>query len=195
MKKTILVGFIALATTGVSFAQKTVWNLDKSHSQINFAVDHLVISETTGKFNDFSINVKADKADFTDVVVDFTAQIKSINTDDTKRDEHLKGSDFFNAEKFPTITFKGKKFTKVKGNIYKVYGNLTMHGVTKSVVLNAKFGGIVKDPWGGTRTGLKVFGEIDRYDYDLKYNSVMEAGGLSIGRMIRINCNIELVKA
>lgn len=195
MKKTITTGLLIFAILGVASAQNTKWNLDKSHSSINFAVDHLVISETTGKFEDYSVDTKSDKLDFTDAVFNFAAQIKSVNTDDAKRDEHLKSADFFDEKNFPAITFKSKKFTKIKGNVYKVTGELTMHGVTKTVTLSAKFGGIVKDPWGGTRAGLKVFGEIDRYEFGLKYNSVLEAGGLAVGQIIRITCNIELVKA
>lgn len=195
MKKTITTGLLVLAMFGVASAQNTKWNIDKSHSSINFAVDHLVISETTGKFEDYTVNAKSDRTDFTDVVFDFTAQINSVNTDDAKRDEHLKSADFFDQKNYPVITFKSKKFIKVKDNAYKVTGDLTMHGITKTVTLSAKFGGIIKDPWGGTRAGLKVFGEIDRYDFGLKYNSVLEAGGLSIGQMIRITCNIELIKA
>ncbi|MES2656879.1 MAG: YceI family protein [Bacteroidota bacterium] len=194
MKKATITGLLALATIGALTAQNTTWNLDKSHSSINFAIDHLIISETTGKFTDYAVNAKSDKPDFTDVVFDFTAQVNSINTADEKRDDHLKGPDFFDAAKHPTIIFKGKKFVKVKGNNYKVYGELTMHGVTKSIVFNARFGGIVKDPWGGTRAGLKIWGDIDRYDFGLKYNSVLEAGGLSIGQTVRISCNIELIK-
>ncbi|MES2382644.1 MAG: YceI family protein [Bacteroidota bacterium] len=194
MKKTIIAGLLALATIGALTAQNTTWNLDKSHSSINFAIDHLIISETTGKFTDYAVNAKSDKPDFTDVIFDFTAQVNSINTADEKRDEHLKGPDFFDAAKHPTIIFKGKKFVKVNGNSYKVYGELTMHGITKSIVLDARFGGIVKDPWGGTRAGLKIWGDIDRYDFGLKYNSVLEAGGLSIGQTVRISCNIELIK-
>lgn len=194
MKKVIIAGLLALATIGVLTAQNTTWNLDKSHSSINFAVDHLIISETTGQFTDYTVNAKSDKPDFTDVVFDFKAQVNSINTADEKRDEHLKGADFFDVVKHPTIIFKGKKFVKVKGNNYKVYGELTMHGITKPIVFNARFGGIVKDPWGGTRAGLKIWGDIDRYDFGLKYNSVLEAGGISIGQMVRISCNIELIK-
>lgn len=194
MRKTITTGLLALAMFGVASAQNTKWDLDKSHSSINFAVDHLVISETTGKFDDYTVDTKSDKSDFTDAVFNFTAQIKSVNTDDAKRDEHLRSAEFFDEKNHPTITFKSKKFTKVKGNVYKITGDITIHGITKTITFSAKFGGIVKDPWGGTRAGLKIFGEIDRYDFGLKYNSVLETGGLAIGQKIRINCNIELIK-
>ncbi len=190
----MITGLIAFTMMQVSFAQNTVWNLDQSHSSINFAVDHLLISETTGKFTDYSMVVKSDKPDFTDAVFQLEVKTNSVHTDDKKRDEHLVSADFFDATKYPNLLFKGLKLVKVKGNNYKVYGELTMHGITKAIVLQAKFGGIIKDPWGGTRAGLKVWGEIDRYDFGLKYNSIMEAGGLSIGQMVRITCHIELIK-
>lgn len=192
--KSLIFSFL-LFTTYLASAQGTVWNLDRSHSSVNFEVDHMVVSETSGQFKDFSMNVKSDKADFTDAVFDITMKVESINTDDEKRDGHLKSGDFFDAAKYPTITFKGRKFQKVKGNVYKVTGDMTMHGVTKTLTLNAKFNGTVKDPWGNTRAGIKVTGEIDRYAFGLKYNSTLEAGGLAVGQMVRINCNIELIKA
>lgn len=175
-------------------AQNTEWNLDKSHSTIGFAIDHLMISETTGKFEDYTLNVKSDNSDFTDAKFSFEAKVKSVNTNDAKRDEHLRSTDFFNADKYPTILFVGKKFQKVSGNKYIVVGELTMHGITKTVNLNAKFGGVVKDPWGGTRTGVSITGELDRYEFDLKYNAALEAGGLAIGQKVRLNISVELIK-
>ncbi len=196
MKKKIFI----LALTGLflqSFtlqSPNTVWKLDKSHSSVNFAIDHLVITETKGEFNDYTISVKSDKPDFTDAQFDMNIKVNSINTKDSDRDKHLRSADFFDTEKYPEIVFKGKKFIRIKGNEYKVMGDLTMHGVTKSLMLNARFGGIIKDPWGGIRAGVNVWGEIDRYDFGLTYNSVLEAGGMSIGKVVRINCSIELIK-
>jgi polyisoprenoid-binding protein YceI len=155
----------------------------------------MVVSEVTGKFTDFSADVKADKPDFSDATGTFTVALKSINTDNEKRDAHLRGADFFEVEKYPDMNFTIKKFTKVNGKIYKVTGDLTLHGITKTVTLNAKFGGIVKDPYGLTRTGIIVTGDIDRYTFGLKYNGVMEAGGLTIGKKVSIKANLELTKA
>lgn len=191
--KTLLFNLLALIPF-LTNAQQTVSNFNRSHSSVNFEVDHMVVSETSGQFKDFSMNVKSDKADFTDVF-DITMKVESINTDDAKRDGHLKSEDFFDASKYPTITFKGRKLKQIKGNKYSVTGDLTMHGVTKTMTLNAKFNGTVKDPYGNTRAGVKVTGEIDRYAFGLKYNSAMEAGGLTIGQKVRINCNIEMIKA
>ena len=188
----ILAGILLLSIT--ANAQTTNWQVDKVHSSIGFSVDHLVVSETVGEFNDYSMSVLSDKDDFTDAKFSVTIQVNSIDTKDEKRDAHLKSADFFDAEKYPTITFVGKEFKKVEGNKYIVTGTFTMHGISKEVSFDAKFGGIVKDPWGGTRAGLKVSGEIDRYDYGLKYNSILEAGGMAIGREVRLECRVELIK-
>ncbi|HWY37610.1 MAG TPA: YceI family protein [Bacteroidia bacterium] len=197
MKTTHTLAIAAFSATllfGTLKAQNQSWNLDKTHSSVGFSVEHMVVSETTGQFNDFTADVKADKEDFTDVTGTLTVQVSSVDTKDAKRDGHLKSPDFFDAEKYPTITFEIKQFSKVKDKEYKLVGNLTMHGVTRSVTLAAKFGGIVKDPYGMTRTGVKITGEIDRYDFGLKYNSTLEAGGMAIGKKVNITCNIELVK-
>ncbi len=195
-KNKIILTALAIATLfGKVNAQNTQWNLDKSHSSMGFSVEHMVVSETVGQFNDFSTNIKSDKPDFTDVKGDLTMQVASIDTKDAKRDGHLKSADFFDAEKYPTVKFEIKQFAKIKDKEYKVVGNLTMHGVTRSVTLTGKFAGIVKDPYGMTRTGIKVSGEIDRYDFGLKYNAAMEAGGMVIGQKVTINCNIELTQA
>jgi polyisoprenoid-binding protein YceI len=186
-----------LTHSSLSFAAPTTkWNLDTSHSSVTFTIDHLVISETAGKFTKFDVEVMSDKPDFSDMTFKSSVQIDSVNTDDAKRDEHLKGADFFDLAKYPTMEFVGTKFEKGKGKKapYKVHGKLTIKGVTKDVVLDGKFNGTVKDPWGGTRAGFKVSGTIDRYDFGLKYNSVLEAGGLSIGQEVRITANIELIK-
>lgn len=172
----------------------TVWNLDKTHSSVGFSVDHMMISEITGSFDDFTMDVKSDKPDFTDAVFTVTIQTKSISTKEPKRDEHLRSADFFDASKYPEMIFKGMKFEKVSGNKYKVTGDLNLHGVTKTITLDAKFG-VIKDPYGNTRAGIVVTGEIDRYAFGLKYNSTLDTGGLAVGQNVRINCNFELIKA
>jgi polyisoprenoid-binding protein YceI len=193
MKQFITAIIISTATIAVQ-AQTQTWKLDKSHSSISFAVDHMVVSETKGQFKKFTTDIKADKADFSDAKVSIIMEVASINSEDDARDGHLKGEDFFDAAKFPNITFIGKSFKKVKGNIYKLTGDLTMHGITKTVTLDAKFNGIIKSPFGDTRTGVIVYGEIDRYAFGLKYNSIMEAGGMAIGQKVRIGASLELIK-
>jgi polyisoprenoid-binding protein YceI len=193
MKKMLFTA-LSLLFMYASNAQTTAWNLDKVHSSVGFSIAHMVVSETVGQFDDFTMDVKSDKPDFTDAIVDLTIQVASINTKDAGRDKHLKTEDFFNADKYPTITFKSKSFKQVKGNKYKVTGDFTMMGVTKTVTLDAQFNGMIKDSKGKFHAGLKVYGEIDRYQYGLKYNSPLEGGGFALGQMVNINCNVELIK-
>ncbi|HEX9980876.1 MAG TPA: YceI family protein [Flavobacterium sp.] len=192
--KTIATALIVLLVTPAVKPPTKQWQLDKSHSSISFAVDHLLVSETIGKFEDYSLEVKSDKEDFTDASFSFTAKVNSINTNEPKRDEHLKQEDFFDAAKYPLITFKSTSFRKLKAGGYKIKGELTIKNVTKTVEFNAKFGGIVKDPWGGTRSGLKIWGAINRFDYGLQYNSILDSGGLAVGEEVRFTCNIELIQ-
>lgn len=193
MKK-IFIGTFATVLAGFTFAQTTNWTLDKAHSNVNFSVSHMVVSETTGEFKDISVDVKSDKVDFTDAKINFTAKVNSINTNDEKRDAHLKSPDFFDAEKFPELTFKGKELKKVSEGKYKLLGDLTMHGVTKTVELDVKHGGVVKDPYGNTRAGFKVTGTVNRMDYGVKWNANLDAGGLVVGEEVEFVCNIELIK-
>jgi polyisoprenoid-binding protein YceI len=194
MKKVIL-SVAAIATIGWnSIAQTTKWVIDKSHSKVQFDVAHLVISEVTGQFKSFDGSVLSDKPDFSDAKIEVSIDVNSINTDDEKRDEHLKSPDFFDANKYPKITFKSKSLKKVNNNLYKLTGDLTMHGVTKEVVLDVQFNGIKNDPWGNTKAGFKVTGKINRNDFGLKYNAPLEGGGVLIGEEVNITCNVELLK-
>ncbi|MFN8237917.1 MAG: YceI family protein [Chitinophagales bacterium] len=169
MKNTLFLMLITLSVLKASAqTPQTVWNLDRSHSSVKFNIDHMVISEVEGGFNEFTADIKSDKTDFSDVKGSFSIDVNSITTDNEKRDAHLRSADFFDVEKYPNMTFVIQKFTKVNGKQYKVTGNLTLHGVTRLVTLNAKFGGIIKDPYGLTRTGLTVSGEIDRYAFGLE---------------------------
>ena len=192
--KTTFTLITLLFVSSLSFAQETAWNVDHVHSSVGFSIDHLVVSETTGRFNEYTAVIKADETDFSDATFEVIIQAKSVDTKDEKRDAHLRNADFFDVEKYPTITFKSSKFTKVSGSKYKITGIFTMHGVSKEVTLDAKFGGIITDSRFGTRAGLKIYGEVDRYDFDLKYNAAMEAGGLILGKEVRIDCRIELIK-
>lgn len=193
MKKSVLsLAFLLIA--GFAFSQTTNWKIDPAHSNVTFEVDHMVISTVTGKFQEFDGDVKADKADFSDAKVSFTIQATSVNTNNEKRDNHLRGEDFFDVATHPEITFIGKELTHESGKKYKLVGDLTMHGVTKEVELDVKFNGTVKDPWGSTRAGFKVSGELNREDFGLVYNTVLEAGGVLIGEEVEIQVNLELVK-
>jgi polyisoprenoid-binding protein YceI len=193
MKKLLLAAAITFIGTGL-FAQ-TKWSTDNSHSNVKFSVSHLVISEMEGSFKKFNGTIAAPNADFTDAAVDFSVDINSIDTDNEMRDKHLKGDDFFNAEQFPSMTFKSTSFKKVSGNKYKLTGNLTIRNVTKPVTFDVTYGGSVKDPWGNTKAGFKASTTIDRFDYNLKWNSVTEAGGAVVGKDVTIDLKLEFAQA
>lgn len=163
MKKLTL-SFIAFVFAVSAFAQS--WSLDKAHSKLGFGVTHLMISTVEGSFKSFDAKITSSKEDFSDAVIELTADVNSINTDNDQRDGHLKGADFFDAEKFPTITFKSTSFKKKGKNTYTLVGNLTMHGVTKSVTLEATFTGTAVHPYTKKTIGaFKVTGTIKRSDF------------------------------
>lgn len=186
--------FIVLALLSSSIFAQTNWKLDNSHSEVGFSVIHMLISETDGFFKEYSASIVSNGDDFQNAKINFDAKAISIFTDNEKRDNHLRSADFFDAEKFPTLSFIGKSFTKVDGKMYKLIGNLTIKGVTKEVSLDVKYNGTVVDPWGNTRAGFKISGEIDRYDYDLTWNKALEAGGLIVSKEVELNIKIELIK-
>ncbi len=194
MKKlSILLSFMLIASLGM-YAQKTTYGFDKAHTNVRFTISHMVITEVDGNFSDVEGKVVTTKEDFSDADISFTIQVASINTDDDKRDEHLRSPDFFDVANHPEITFKSTSMEKVSDKKYKLSGDLTMHGVTKNITLDVKYGGTIVDPWGNTKAGFKLTGEINRLDWGLKYNSVMDSGGLLIGEEVGIVCNVQLIK-
>jgi polyisoprenoid-binding protein YceI len=188
-----LIALFVVVAANSAFAQST-WTIDGSHSDVSFNVSHLVVSEATGKFKKFDGALKAKSDDFSDAEITFTIDAASINTEDEKRDGHLKGADFFDVAKYPTITFKSKSFKKVDANKYKLVGDLTMHGVTKSVELDAVFKGTAKSPWGQTVGAFKLSGAVNRIDFGLTWNKTLDNGGLLVGETVNITANIEVVK-
>lgn len=195
MKRTLLATLVVAVILGANaFAQTGKWALDRTHSQISFSVSHMVVAEAEGKFDSFDVAVLADKEDLTDAKVDVTIQVASVNTDNKDRDNHLKSADFFEAEKFPTITFKSKELKKVGDNKYKLVGDFTMHGVTKPVELDAKFGGVVKDGKGRLHAGFKVTWQVNRQDYGVKWSKKIDNNGLVVGDVVEFKGNVELVK-
>ena len=186
---------ILLIISFISINSQTKWTVDKSHSKVQFSVTHLIISEVTGQFKSFDAGIEASKEDFSDAKIEFSADVNSINTDNEGRDKHLKSDDFFNAEKFPKITFVGKSFKKIGDKNYKLVGNFTIRDVTKEITLDVVYNGSVKDPWGNTKAGFKIKGEINRFDYNLKWNALMEAGGAVVSKDVSIVVDLEIQKA
>lgn len=181
---------VMMAIASVTFAQST-WTIDKYHSKVGFSVAHMGVSETEGKFNEFEGSVVSKTDDFSGAEITFTAKTASIDTDNERRDGHLKSPDFFDAEKYPDITFKG---TLVKdGTKYKAKGNFTLHGVTKPVEFEVTYGGTV-NTGKGFKAGFKLKGEINRQDYGLTWTNKVATGELVVGDTVEINCKIELDK-
>lgn len=193
MKKLNLLAAL-LIFTATTISAQTNWGIDKSHSKVGFSVSHLVITDVDGFFKEYDAKVTTKGDDFSTANVEFTINTGSIFTDNDGRDKHLRSDDFFNAEKFPQMTFKGKSMKKVGDNKYKLVGDLTIRDVTKEVELDVKYNGMVKDPWGNTKAGFKVTGEINRFDYNLKWNTAIETGALVVGREVELIIDLQLVK-
>ena len=193
MKIVIKILALLLVLVSINFAQ-TVWAFDKSHSNVSFSITHMLISETVGAFNTFDGKIITKDDSFENAEVTMTFDINSINTDNERRDNHLKSDDFFNAEKYPQMTFAGNKFKKISDENYELWGDLTIRDVTKEVKLDVILNGIITDSRGRKKAGFKLTGELNRFDYNLKWNKVMEAGGLVAGEMVTIKANIELIQ-
>ncbi len=193
MKKAILSLAAAALIAGPSMAQDA-WSLDKSHSGLQFNVTHMMLSEVSGTFNDFDIVAASSKADHSDLVVTFTAKTASVNTNNEKRDGHLKSDDFFNSEAYPDMVFKSSSVKVLKDGKMIVMGDLTIRDKTKPVSIAVVNNGTIKDPYGMTRTAFKATATINRFDYDLKWNSLMEGGGAVVGKDIVVNFNGEFVR-
>ena len=191
MKKNILMVGIMAALLAFTPDTTTKWNVDNMHATLGFSVTHMGINDIQGQFKKFSSKITASKADLTDAVVEMTAEVSSISTDVEPRDKHLKSADFFDAEKFPTISFKSSSFTKVGDKKYKVKGPLTMHGVTKDVELEATLNGVTANPMSKKPTsGWKVTGKIKRNDFGIGA-SMPEA---MLSNEVTLNANAEFVQ-
>jgi polyisoprenoid-binding protein YceI len=173
---------------------KQTWTLDPTHSELQFKIKHLMISTVTGQFSRFNATVETEADDFSNAKVQFETEVDSISTNNEQRDAHLKNGDFFDAAKYPSILFESEKMEKIEADEYKIEGNLTMHGVTKKIVLQAEFGGVTKDPWGNTRIGFSVTGKISRSDFGMSFGAVTETGGLLLGDEVKITANVQFVK-
>ena len=193
MKKSIFAALITFIALSRAIAAAPSWTLDQAHSNVTFSIHHMVISEVTGSFKDFAVNLHSTKEDFTDANIDATVNVNSINTENDRRDAHLRTDDFFNAEKFPTIKFKSTSFEKIGENHYAIKGLLTIRDTTKEVTIDAVLNGILSSSK-GERAGWKGTLSINRFDYGLKWNQTIETGGLIAGATVNIIFNLEFVK-
>ena len=170
------------------------WTIDASHSQIQFSVRHMMISNVRGRFENFGGTVELDENNIESSKVNVTVDIATINTRDAQRDGHLRSADFFDIEKYPHMIFVSKKVTKTDGNHALILGDLTIHGVTKEATLKVEFNGQAKSPWGTTSAGFTAETKINRKDWGLGWNKALETGGVLVGEEITINIDLELVQ-
>lgn len=201
MKKTATL-FIAfmLLIAGIANAHTkaaggaTNWGADPMHSSIKFTVPHMGISEVEGRFGTFTGAMVQQGADFNNAQVNFTVDVNSVNTDNEMRDKHLKSDDFFNADKYPKMTFVSTSFKKGKGNTYVLEGNLTIRDVTKKVKFEVSYGGTITDPYGNVKSGFKATAKISRAAFNLKWNTMKE-GVAMVGDDVSIILNLEFAQA
>ena len=172
----------------------STWNIDPTHSAIHFAVRHMVVSKTRGRFARWSGKLVFDPARPSASSVEVTIDPASIDTADAQRDAHLRSPDFFDVEKFPTASFKSTRIEDAGRDRYRVTGDLTLHGVTRPVVLDATYEGTGKDPWGGERAGFSASVTVDRKDFGLEWNKALETGGLLVGEKVELTLEVEAVK-
>lgn len=181
-------------TNHVTEAAVATYHADPAHSSVRFKVRHLGFSKVTGRFGAFDATVRLDPGDLTTLEAEATIDAASISTGDEKRDAHLRSEDFFEVETYPELTFRSTGVRNVRGDDFELEGELTMHGVTKPVVLAGTFLGTARDPWGGERVGFEAQTTINRKDFGLNWNSVLETGGVLVGEDVEIVLDVQAVQ-
>ncbi|MBF4483474.1 YceI family protein [Flavobacterium sp. CSZ] len=171
---------------------KTTWVIDPLHSEVFFKIKHLVISTVTGSFRKFEGNIITDGTDFSNAKVAITIDVKSIDTNQPQRDDHLQNGDFFDADTYPKITFESTSFVNTGGNDYKMIGNLTLKGVTKPIDLKVEYGGTEKDGQGNIKHGFEVIGIVNRKEFRMTWNKMTDSGGLGLGEDVKLIGNIQV---
>ncbi|TYB75890.1 YceI family protein [Bizionia myxarmorum] len=167
----------------------TNWSIDNAHSEIAFKVKHMMISTVTGHFEDFEATAKTNGDNFNNAVIEFSAKTASINTKNKDRDAHLKSDDFFNSEKFPEMKFVSKSFDGEH-----LVGDLTIRDITKEITLNADFNGVAVDPYGQTKAGFEITGELNRKDFNLTWSAITEAGSIVVSDKVKLVVDVQFIK-
>jgi polyisoprenoid-binding protein YceI len=173
---------------------RTTWKLDPSHTTIEFAAKHMMITTVKGRFVDFEGTIVADEQNFADSEVTVTMKAASIDTRSEQRDTHLRSADFLDVEHYPEVTFKSTRIEGTKEE-FKLTGDLTIRGTTRPITLDATYEGSGKDPWGGTRASFSAHGKFDRRDYGLTWNVALETGGILVSNDVKINIEAQAVLA
>ena len=191
MKNFLLIAMVCLAANATS--AQTTWVIDPTHSSIQFEVSHMTVSSVTGSFTSYAGTLTSKKNSFDDSKVVVTIETNSITTNNMERDKNLKDEDFFSAEKYPEIKFESTSFKKTDGNNYLITGNLTIKDITHEVTLRTEFGGIISID-NKKKAGFKATTSINRFNYGLQWNDVLDNGGLIVGDKVDITLNVELIK-
>lgn len=173
---------------------KATWALDPAHTLVEFSVKHMMIATVKGRFTGIEGAVEGDLPDLTTARVEASVDATSVDTREAQRDQHLRSADFFDVEKFPKLTFQSTKVEAADGDDYKLTGDLTIHGVTRQVVLDVTFEGMGKDPWGNERAGFSAKGTVSRKDFGLVWNAMLETGGVLVGDQVKIAIEAEAIK-
>jgi len=173
---------------------KTKWVMDAAHSEMQFKIKHLMITNITGQFTKFEGVVETQDEDFTTVKAHISADISSISTNNAQRDGHLQSGDFFDTPNHPQLTFESEKMEKVNEENYKLHGKLTIRGISKKVVLDAELGGIAKDPRGNTKAGFTITGKINRKDFGVNFGLLTETGSMALGEEVKLNISAQFTK-
>lgn len=182
-----------VAMTATAFAQQN-WKIDAAHSKVRFTTKYLVISDVDGEFKKFDGKVTSSAADWSDLQASVSVDVNSISTDNEMRDGHLKSDDFFNAEKYPTMTFKSTGIKSLGNKKYTLTGLLTIRDVTKPVTIPLVYGGTVTDPWGNIKAGFKASGSINRQEYGLKWSNKAATGEAVVGDDVDFTIDLILIK-
>jgi polyisoprenoid-binding protein YceI len=181
------------AVNGLTLPSTGTFVLDKSHTEVGFIARHLMVSKVRGRFTDFEGTVVV-ADDPSESSVEVTIQAASINTNDENRDKHVRTNDFLSVDEFPALTFRSTKVELSSGGDWKVNGDLTVRGVTRPIVLDVQFEGVIQDPWGNQRLGFAASGEIDRNDFGVSFNAALETGGFVVSPKIKLEIEAEAVR-
>jgi polyisoprenoid-binding protein YceI len=181
-------------TEAPSIDVKGTWSIDNSHSNLQFTVSHLVISQVNGHFSSYDGTIESNGEDLTSASIKFGIDTNSINTGIENRDAHLMSDDFFNAEAYPQIKFTSTNIVKTGENAYDISGEMTIRDITLPATFKAKVGGIAVDGYGNTKLGMRVTTAINRFDYGLKWNQLTEVGGVTVGKEVEVNANLQFAK-
>lgn len=170
------------------------WSIDPTHSEVGFKVKHMMFTNVSGKFDNFEATATSEEDNFENAQISFSAEASSINTGNTDRDNHLKSADFFDAEQFPKLEFTSTSFHKKGEDNFEMKGDLTLHGITKSIALDVEYGGLGKDPWGNMKAGFSISGKFNRKDFGLSWNAALETGGVLVSEEVRLVAEVQMVK-